>query len=220
MELLAPLGALALLALPFIVLLYFLKVKRPELRVANLVLWARHLADRQANQPWQRLRWSALLLLQLLAALVLALALMRPGVVGAAGVGKTTVVLIDASASMQATDVSPSRFGAAVAQAHGLVDSLAPGEEMAVVLMGEHAQLLAAPTGDQALLSASLDRARPGSGASGLGQGISLANAILAGRPAGGIDLIAHGHSTPPTVPPPLNAPVKYIGVGGRDANI
>lgn len=220
MELLAPLGAFALLALPFIVLLYFLKVKRPEVRVANLILWARHLADRQANAPWQRLRWSALLLLQLLAALVLALALMRPGVVGAAGVGRTTVVLIDASASMQATDVAPSRFGAAVVEARSLVGSLPPGEEMAIVLMGDHAQLLAAPTGDQALLGASLDRARPGSGASDLGQGISLANAILSGRPAGAIDLIGDGHSTPPTVPPRVNAPVKYVGVGTSDANV
>src|SRR5581483_2863329 len=179
--------------------LYFLKVKRPEVRVANLVLWSRHQADRQANAPWQRLRWSALLLLQLLAALVLALALMRPGVVGAAGVGRTTVVLIDASASMQATDVAPSRFGAALAQAHSLVDSLPPNEQMAIVLMGEHAQLLAAPTGDQTLLGAALGRARPGSGASDLGQAISLANAILSGRPAGAIDLIGDGHSTPPT---------------------
>jgi Ca-activated chloride channel homolog len=219
MELLAPLGALALLALPFIVLLYFLKVKRPEVRVANLILWTRHLADRQANAPWQRLRWSALLLLQLLAAAILALALMRPGVAGAAGVGKTTVVLLDASASMQATDVSPSRFGAAVARAHGLAGSLGPNQEMAVVLMGTHAQLLAAPTSDQAQLGAALDRARAATGASDLGQGISLANAILSGRPGGSIVLIGDGHSTPPTVPPRVNAPVTYLPVGSSGDN-
>lgn len=220
MEMLAPLGALALLALPFIVLLYFLKVKRPEIRVANLVLWTRHLADRQANAPWQRLRWSALLLLQLLAAAVLAVALMRPGVVGAAGVGKTTVVLLDASASMQATDVAPSRFGTAVAQAHSLIDSLGPNEQMAVVVMGEHAQLLAAPTSDHALLGSAVDRARPSTGASDLGQGISLANAILSGRPGGSIVLIGDGHSTPPTVPPRVNAPVTYHSVGASGENV
>ena len=37
MSLLVPLGALALLAIPAIVLLYFLKVRRPEVRVATAV---------------------------------------------------------------------------------------------------------------------------------------------------------------------------------------
>jgi uncharacterized membrane protein len=62
LQLLAPLGALALLAVPAIVLLYFLKVRRPEVRVATLMFWRLHLADRQANAPWQRLRPSLLLL--------------------------------------------------------------------------------------------------------------------------------------------------------------
>ncbi|HEX6349362.1 MAG TPA: VWA domain-containing protein [Candidatus Dormibacteraeota bacterium] len=219
MDLLAPIGILAVLALPLIVLLYFLKVKRPEVRVATLVLWRRHLADRQANAPWQRLRWSALLLLQLLAAALIAAALVRPGVTGAAGVGKTTVVLIDASASMRATDVGPDRFGAAVARARELAGSLAPGQEMAVVLMGEHSQLLAPPTSDTAALDSALDRASPGGGPSDLGEGISLANAILSGRPGGSIVLIGDGHSTPPAVPPRVAAPVTYLSVGFSDQN-
>src|SRR5581483_11111645 len=106
--------------------LYFLKVKRPEVRVANLVLWSRHQADRQANAPWQRLRWSALLLLQLLAALALALAVLRPGLPGAAGIASTTVVVIDGSASMNATDVAPTRFAAAVDRTRRLAGELGP----------------------------------------------------------------------------------------------
>ena len=48
MTLLAPLGAIALLAIPAIVLLYFLKIKRPEVRVSTLMLWLPQLVDRQA----------------------------------------------------------------------------------------------------------------------------------------------------------------------------
>ncbi|MEP7105176.1 MAG: VWA domain-containing protein, partial [Chloroflexota bacterium] len=177
MQFLAPIGLAAAAAVPLIILLYFLKVKRPEVRVATLVLWRRHLADRQANAPWQRLRWSALLAVQLLAALLMTAALVRPGVTGAAGVGKTTVVLLDASASMRATDARPDRFGAAVQHTRELAGSLAPGQEMAIVQMGEHSQLLAPPTADAALLNAALDRARAGGTASDLGEGISLANA-------------------------------------------
>ncbi|HEX6547696.1 MAG TPA: VWA domain-containing protein [Candidatus Dormibacteraeota bacterium] len=219
MTFLAPIGAIAALAVPLIVLLYFLKVKRPEIRVATLVLWGRHLGDRQANAPWQRLRWSLLLLLQLAAALLITLALVRPGVAGAAGVGKTTVVLLDGSASMRATDVSPDRFAAGVGEARQLASSLKPGEDMAVVVMGEHAQLLAAPTADSGVLAQALDRARPSATAADLGEGISLANAILAGRPGGSIVLLGDGHALPPSAPPRINATLTYISVGTSDQN-
>ncbi|HEY0783404.1 MAG TPA: VWA domain-containing protein, partial [Thermoanaerobaculia bacterium] len=161
MSILAPLGLLALLAVPAILLLYFLKVRRPERRVASLMFWRPFVADRQANAPWQRLRPSVLLALQLLAALAIALALIRPGASGAIGVGGTTVVMLDGSASMQATDVSPSRFAAAVARARQDAHQLGPGQQMAIVLLAEHAELLAPPTSDPAVLDAALDRARP-----------------------------------------------------------
>src|SRR5207249_10152796 len=148
MSFLVPLGLLALLTIPAIVLLYFLKVKRPEVKVATLMFWRPYLADRQANAPWQRLRYSLLLLVQLLTALALAVGLMRPGLTGAAGVATTTVVMIDASPSMEATDVTPTRFLAAVQKTRDLAGQMAPGESMAVILAGPHAQLLAAPTGD------------------------------------------------------------------------
>jgi len=219
MELLLPLAGLALLTLPAIVLLYFLKVRRPEVRVSTLMFWRPFVADRQANAPWQRLRLSALLILQLLAALVLALALMRPGLIGAAGVDSTTVVMIDASPSMEATDVSPSRFGVAVDRARSLAGQLAPGQQMAVVLLGDHAQLLAAPTGDSALLRAALDRARPSGTAGDFAEGISLATSILSGRPGGSIILFSDGHSRPPTSPPRVSTPFTYESIGATGEN-
>jgi Ca-activated chloride channel homolog len=219
MSFLLPLAGLALLSVPAIVLLYFLKVRRPEVRVSSLLFWRPYVADRQANAPWQRLRPSLLLLLQLLAALLLALGLMRPGLIGAAGVDSTTVVMIDASPSMEATDVSPSRFGAAVERARNLAGQLAPGQQMAVILLGDHAQLLAAPTGDSALLRAALDRARPAGTAGDFGEGISLANSILSGRPGGSIVLLSDGHSRPPTSPPRVVAPLTYVSIGATGEN-
>lgn len=219
MEFLLPLAALALLTIPAIVLLYFLKVRRPEVRVSSLLFWRPYVADRQANAPWQRLRPSMLLLLQLLAALVLAVALMRPGLIGAAGVATTTVVMIDASPTMEATDVSPSRFAAAVNQARSLAGQLAPGQEMAIILLGDHATLLQAPTGDQALLRAALDRAKPSGAAGDFAEGISLANSILLGRPGGSIIMYSDGHSQAPTSPPRVSAPFTYESVGSTGEN-
>jgi len=218
-SLLAPLGALALLAIPAITLLYFLKVRRPELRVSTLQFWRPFVADRQANAPWQKLRGSLLLALQLLAAGAIALALMRPGVTGAAGVSSTTVVMLDGSASMQATDQSPNRFEGAVAEARRRAAQLRPGQQMAVVLLGTHAQLLAPPSGDPAVLNAALDRARPSGGEVDLGEGISLANAVLAGRTGGVIDLIGDGHARAPSSPPRLSGPLEFVRVGTTSEN-
>jgi Ca-activated chloride channel family protein len=219
MDFLLPLAALALLAIPAIVLLYFLKVRRPEVRVSSLLFWRPYVADRQANAPWQRLRPSALLALQLLAALVLALGLMRPGLIGAAGVDSTTVLMIDASPTMEATDVSPSRFGATVERARSLAGQLAPGQQMAIILLGDHATLLAAPTGDAALLRSALDRARPSGTAGDFAEGISLANSILLGRPGGSIILFSDGHSHAPTSPPRVGAPFTYVSIGSTGEN-
>ncbi|HEY4864607.1 MAG TPA: VWA domain-containing protein [Candidatus Dormibacteraeota bacterium] len=219
MNFLVPVAALALVSLPAIVLLYFLKVRRPEVRVATLMFWRPHVADRQANAPWQRLRPGLLLLLQLLAALLLALGLMRPGLIGAAGIASTTVVMIDASPSMEATDVKPSRFLAAVDRARSIAGQLKPGQEMAVILLGEHAQLLSPPTGDSQSLHAALDRARPGGTAGDFAEGVSLANSILAGKPGGSVQLISDGHSKPPSSPPRIAGEFTYLPVGASGEN-
>ncbi|MDQ6744375.1 MAG: VWA domain-containing protein [Candidatus Dormibacteraeota bacterium] len=219
MSFLVPAAVLAGLTLPAIVLLYFLKARRPEVRVATLMFWRPHLADRQANAPWQRLRPSLLLLLQLLAALLLAVGLMRPGLIGAAGIASTTVVMVDASPSMQATDVSPTRFQAALERARSEAGQLRPGQEMALILLGEHAQLLSAPTGDSASLQAALARARPAGVAGNFAEGVSLANSILQGKPGGSIKMISDGHSQAPPSPPSIAAPLVYESVGRTSEN-
>jgi hypothetical protein len=186
------------------------------------MFWRPFLADRQANAPWQRLRASWLLALQLLAALAIALALLRPGVNGVAGIGTTTVILLDGSGSMQATDVAPTRFEAAVGQARRMVSQMGPGRQMSIVLLGAHAELLAPASGDPAVLGAALDRARPSLGEVDLGEGLSLANAVLAGRPGGTIILIGDGHARLPSTPPKVVAPVTFeqVGVSGENVGV
>src|SRR5205807_346094 len=68
MSFLAPLAAVLALTLPAILALYFLKIRRPTRIIPALHLWPNQIRDRQANVPWQRLRPSWLLFLQLLAA--------------------------------------------------------------------------------------------------------------------------------------------------------
>jgi len=130
MSFLSPLAlALFALALP-LVLLYFLKVRRRERRVASLLLWDPSLRDRQASAFFQRLQRDPLLLLQLLALLALALALARPAVTIMGDGARKVVVVLDTSASMKARDVAPSRFEAARGEALALVHHLSEGAEV------------------------------------------------------------------------------------------
>ena len=93
-----------------IVALYFLKLRRRKLQVSSTWLWSRSIQDLQVNAPFQKIRRSLLLLLQLLLVALAALALAGP--IGRASPPdqKRWVFIIDRSASMQLTVVKPSRL--------------------------------------------------------------------------------------------------------------
>ena len=219
MELLAPLGAAAFVGLPAILLMYFLKVRGSDAPVGTLAFWPGHLVDRQANQPWKRLRFSRLLAVQLAVAAVLATVLMRPGLSEAAG-ARTTVVLIDGSPSMTATDVAPTRFQAAVARARELAGRMGPGQRMAVAVLGDHARLLAPVTSDAGAIREALGRARPSGSVADLDEGISLANALLRGEPEASVVLLGDGHLRAPAQPTAVEAPLRYEPVGRTGENV
>src|SRR3989442_14007557 len=98
---------------PAIIALYFLKLKRLPLAVPSTYLWSRAIEDLHVNSLWQRLRQSLLLFLQLLLIAILIFTLLRPGFQSSDLVGDRFVFLVDASASMAATDVPPSRLDSA-----------------------------------------------------------------------------------------------------------
>ena len=77
--------------------------------VSSTLLWRRLERPVAAALPWQRLRWSLLLLAQLLAVALLALAVAGPERTEAAPLAEHTVFIIDASGSMSATDGAPDR---------------------------------------------------------------------------------------------------------------
>src|ERR671923_581958 len=92
-----------LLAIPAILVLWVLRPRRPRVRVPSLLLWPASPAQRQAAQPWQRLRHHPLLWLQVAAAALLALAAARP-YLPASTASRHVVVFLDASGSMRARD--------------------------------------------------------------------------------------------------------------------
>ena len=117
MTLLLPAGLLALALAAPIVILHMLTPRRPPTEVSSLLHWdgLRHAIT--AAQPWQRLRWSLLFILQLLAVALFAFALARPATVEDAELADHTVFIIDASSSMSAIDGSPDRLADAIVTA-------------------------------------------------------------------------------------------------------
>src|SRR5262250_2830768 len=99
----------AALVIPLLVLLYFLKLRRQERTISSTLLWKKAIQDLQVNAPFQKLRRNMLLFLQLLLLIALCLALTRPVTFFQPGAGKTTVILIDRSASMSATDLDSGK---------------------------------------------------------------------------------------------------------------
>jgi Ca-activated chloride channel family protein len=114
MSFLLPLGLLALLALPIIVLLHLLRERRQRVPVPSLLLWA-HLPRRIDGERSRRLPLTLLLLLHLLVAALLGFALGGPQIAGAlAPNARHTALVIDTSTSMAAIDGGdkPLRTGA------------------------------------------------------------------------------------------------------------
>src|SRR5437763_806857 len=103
---------LLLLVPPLLILLYFLKLRRKPMQVPSTFLWRKSVEDLRVNSLFQWLRNNILLILQLLAVLVLLYALLGPRL-HSRGQGRHYIVMIDNSASMQATDVVPSRLAEA-----------------------------------------------------------------------------------------------------------
>ena len=91
MSFLVPTAAFLALTLPAIVALYFLRIRRPTRIVPALNLWPDQIRDRQANVPWQRLRFSWLLLLQLLGAAILVAAAVQPALSAGTSLASSSV---------------------------------------------------------------------------------------------------------------------------------
>lgn len=211
--------ALSALALP-IIIFYMLKLRRQPRRVSSLLLWEQVLADRQANAPWQRLKRNLLLLLQLLILALLVMALARPYLTVEARVQGNTILLLDASASMQATDLSPNRFAAAKDAALDLIARLDSDNSVTLIAVADTPQVLAAATTDRNLLRQALTAAQPSNGTADWAAALALAAANAATVPDATIAVIGDGGSGEDNLNlTDLSRPLTFIPIGSQADN-
>jgi len=145
----SPLGLVLLgLAIP-VVLLHILRPRRQSVTVSSTFLWRALERPVSSASPWQKLRWSALLIAQLLAVVLLALAVARPVRLEAAELSEHTVFIIDASGSMGALDGSPDRLHASTDRAISLRDELPSGGIASIVIATDHPRVVLTASDDE-----------------------------------------------------------------------
>jgi Ca-activated chloride channel homolog len=228
MTFLAPLGLLALVSLPLIVVLHLIQQRRRAVRVPSLELWATAGAPPQ-RKP-RRLPLSLLLLLHLLVAALLAVALGRPFLEGTLFEPTQTTVVLDTSSSMAATDGGggATRWAAAQAAARAIFTGARQGDRIALVTLGTPARLVGqgGPEAAGSLL-AELDALRPAGPDGDITGALNLATAITY-TPEGG-DLrqrivvltdAAFGPATAPSAPISVAAELDWRTLGQPGDNV
>ncbi len=219
MQLLAPAGlALLALAVP-ILLLYMLKLRRKPVQVSSTLLWERLLRDQQANTPWQKLKRNLLLLLQLLILAALVVAFARPALPTPVVATGAVIVLLDASASMNATDVSPTRFETARRSVGMLINSLPGGSQMTLILVGSSPQTLIAAESDKTLLRNALAAAQPTQSGADWQSAFALAAAAARNYPEATTVIVSDG-GLPAEGLPALPGDARYVPIGASDENL
>ena len=174
-------AAAAALAIPALLLLYFLKLRRKEIDVSSTLLWRKAIQDLQVNAPFQKLRRNLLLFLQMLILLALLLALSRPVVNHRPGMGKLAVILIDRSASMSAADIKgKTRLEEAKRRAKEMIDTLDKDGSAMVIAFDDSAEIVRAFTSDRAMLRNAIDSIKPTDRLSKLKLAFQLAEAKAA----------------------------------------
>lgn len=223
MNLLSPLSLIWFIPLgAAIVVLYLLKLKRKERTVSSVMLWQDAVADIQANAPFQKLKKSLLLILQLLALLLLVLAVARPFVRARGASENKIAVILDTSASMQSTDVGPSRFEDAKAKALDVVKRMGPGDTMLVITAGAKTQVVASFLSDKRALASAISNLKAVDTPCNMRQAMVLALSLVAGKSAvrPRIVVFSDGLFDPLTDLSPGKAQIDFVRVGRQCDNV
>ncbi len=139
-----------------VVFLYILKLRRRMVPIPYSRLWKRVLIERPSSALFQHLKRIISLLIQLLLLALMVLALADPRFKAISRAGRNMVVLVDGSASMQATDVPGGRAAAARDAVRRMIREMGSSDRMLLAQMDGEITALCPMTDDVALLENAL----------------------------------------------------------------
>ena len=180
MVFLAPLFLFGLLAALIPIAIHLIRRERPPKVVFGSIRFLKNTPKKLIL--FQHLQQWALLLLRALLISLLVFAFARPLLNQSLAKlldadPQSAVLVIDTTLSMRYRGV----FAAALAEANDFMDNLGPGDEVAIVVLGERATVLTDFTDEPAALRRALDSlTEPSFGASSIRSGLALADEMLA----------------------------------------
>lgn len=220
MNFITPMAFAFAATIPVVILFYLLKRKRVVQLVSSTLLWQKFLAETQASAPFQRLRHNWLLILQILLLLLAVLALARPYFAGKSSGGRIVVGILDASASMQSTDETPSRFEKARKDALALVDSLHENDQMVVLLAAGNTEVRQSPTSDKSALKRAITSAQPADSPTRLKEALKLAETLIQNNKQAEVHLFSDGAVSGLEEFENKGLPLVYHRTGQRGINL
>ncbi len=176
MSLLVPAAlGLATLVVP-LVALYMLRGRRQRVPVPSIMLWQGAGPSVSSATPWQRLRVTPLLLLQLLILAAFVTVLARPFFEQATDLGPHTVLVLDTSGSM----AMGKRFERAQAEARRLVADASADHLVSLVAAGARPRVVAAFSAEPGALRNAIDGLAAGGASADLGAAIRVGRSLAA----------------------------------------
>jgi hypothetical protein len=182
-----------------IVVFYILKLRRRPVAVPFSKIWTRILRDKEATSLFSQLKRLLSLLLQLALLALLLLALGDPRTVANMVEGRNIVILIDASASMKATDVAPSRIDSAKERVRTMVRGLSGSDRMLIAQMDAAVTPLSTLTGEISELEAGLSAVKAVDASADFARGLRFAADTLRGLSSPEIIVVSDGALGEPT---------------------
>lgn len=153
-------GLSALIALPIIIILYMLRPKNIPYTLPSLYLWKTMANEIESASQFQKLKSSILMYLQLAAALLIAF--MLAGLfIKNSQLPDRVILVIDASVSMKATEVEPSRIENAKEQAVSYVKQLSKGAQITLVALKDIPEILLTDETDHSLVASAIKNLSP-----------------------------------------------------------
>lgn len=209
----------ALLAVP-VIALYILKTRMRRQQVSTLLFWDQLFDEKRPRAWWQQLRRLVSLLLQLAFLLLLVAALVDPLWSWQRQRQRRVVLVIDNSASMQATtEKEGTRLDSAKDTARAFVRSLRGNDQMALLTGGGTPVVAMGMTDHQNSLLDAIDRVDPTDGPTVVPDAVELARRLLTDfEGESEIVVLTDGAFDPP---PEAGEPkAMFYGVGGDTPNV
>lgn len=218
-----PWGGLFFLALIPLVILYFLKLRRPRVEIPSLALWQSVVNDQRVNSPFQKFRRNLLLLLQLILLCLVILALMQPFLRAGPETAEFIPVLIDCSASMsaRAQNTEQTSLDTAKERVSAMIDNLRGDGQLSLFTFATGGRRLTEFTDDQQLLKRALEQVQPTDRASRLDEVLRMAEAYARTAPVQRVIVITDGNLQERVdFELPFRLEVQRVDQGGKNLGI